>query len=68
MYIDIEWLAVAVHGDVGGGVGGGDGVKHLAADSVHAHHRDSRLGGRVIGVGCTGDRDPVSDTLRKEKN
>ena len=60
MYIYIEWLAVAVHGDVGGGVGGGDGVKHLAADSVHAHHWDPRLGGRVIGVCRTGYRDPVS--------
>ena len=64
MDINVEGLAVAVDRDVGGGVGGGDGVEDLAADSVHTHHGDPGLGGRVIGVGRARDCDPVGDTLR----
>ena len=60
MDINVEGLAVTVDRDVGGGVGGGDGVEDLAADSVHTHHGDPRLGGRVIGVSRTWDCDPVS--------
>ena len=63
MNIDIERLAVAVDRDVGGGVGGGDGVEDLAADPVHTNHGDPGLGGRVIGVGRARDRDPVGDAL-----
>ena len=63
MDINVEGLAVTVDRDVGGGVGGGDGVEDLATDSVHTHHGDPGLGGRVIGVSRTWDCDPVSDTL-----
>ena len=63
MNIDVERLAVAVDRDVGGGVGGGDGVEDLATDSVHTHHGDPGLGGRVIGVGRARDRDPVGRAL-----
>ena len=63
MHINVERLAVAVDRDVRGGVGGGDGVEHLATDSVHTHHGDPGLGGRVIGVSRARDRDPVRDTL-----
>ncbi len=65
MHINIERLAVTVDRDVGGGVGGGDGVEHLATDPVHTHHGDPGLGGRVIGVSRARDRDPVRDTLGK---
>ena len=60
MDVNVEGLAVTVDRDVGGGVGGGDGVEDLATDSVHTHHGDPGLGGRVIGVGRTWDCDPVS--------
>ena len=59
MHINIERLAVAVDWDVWGGVGGGDGVEHLATDPVHTHHGDPGLGGRVIGVSRARNRDPV---------
>ena len=68
MDINVEGLAVAVDRDVGVGVGGGDGVEDLTADSVHTHHGDPGLGGRVIGVGRARNRDPISDALGKLSN
>ena len=62
MNIDVERFWVAVDGDTWWGVWSCCWVEHLSTNSVHTDHRSARLSGGVVGVGGTGDGDPVSGT------